>query len=330
MENNPPPPEPWSQTHPEVHLFVVHSLQYVASQSQQTYRSGWDHTYTPPERVSSFSDTVVSRPENSLTVPNTGGPVQVVMVILIHPQNVPDPFYSVSPQPVYVMTETTTSSLESTTRLLFDELSLLQVAGEITEVEAVELRNMVLQGDRRVVEALRQHSLLAYRDRVICSGNSHPLVALLHRDDTQMDLLFHRDEEYAAYIEDHSSESILPNPMPITNSVTETTSTLVVQNSIMNAENQYYPNASIPYSPAVRNTLPHLFYCDGDLCGMIMKRTQTKVFFKKWKHCIFVIKPLFLLLYATIDDWKQNRGAYWQKQLHRGIVFFCRVFYPRL
>ena len=140
------------------------------------------------------------------------------------------------------------------------------MAGEITEVEAVELRNMVLQGDRRVAEALRQHSLLAvYCVCIIYSGNSHPLVALLHRDDTHMDLLFHRDEEYAAYVEDHSSESLLSNPIPVTNSVVETTSTLVVQNSYMDPGNQYYANASIPFSPAVRETLPHLFYCDGDL-----------------------------------------------------------------
>ena len=205
------------------------------------------------------------------------------------------------------------------------------MAGEITEVEAVELRNMVLQGDRRVAEALRQHSLLAvYCVCIIYSGNSHPLVALLHRDDTHMDLLFHRDEEYAAYVEDHSSESLLSNPIPVTNSVVETTSTLVVQNSYMDPGNQYYANASIPFSPAVRETLPHLFYCDGDLCGMIMKRTQTKVFFKKWKHGIFVIKPLYLLLYATIDDWKQNRGVYWQKQLHQGIVVFRYICYLRL
>ena len=205
------------------------------------------------------------------------------------------------------------------------------MAGEITEVEAVELRNMVLQGDRRVAEALRQHSLLAvYCVCIIYSGNSHPLVALLHRDDTHMDLLFHRDEEYAAYVEDHSSESLLSNPIPVTNSVVETTSTLVVQNSYMDPGNQYYANASIPFSPAVRETLPHLFYCDGDLCGMIMKRTQTKVFFKKWKHCIFVIKPLYLLLYATIDDWKQNRGVYWQKQLHQGIVVLRYICYLRL
>lgn len=49
--------------------------------------------------------------------------------------------------------------MESTVHLLFDEISLLQVAGEITEVEAVELRNLVMQGDSRVHEALRQHSL---------------------------------------------------------------------------------------------------------------------------------------------------------------------------
>ena len=234
--------------------------------------------------------------------------------------------YLVSPQPVYIATETTTTSLESTTRLLFDELSLLQVAGEITEVEAAELRNMVLQGDRRVSEALRQHALFVVgRIGLISSGNSRPLVALLHRDDSQMDLLFHRDEEYAAYVEDHSSESILPNPLSVTNSVIET-STVVTQTGVVDRSNPYYANTSVSYSPAVRDTLPHLFYCDGDLCGMIMKRTQTKVFFKKWKHCIFVIKPLFLLLYATIDDWKQNRGVYWQKQLHRGLVVFCATY----
>ena len=56
----------------------------------------------------------------------------------------------------YTVTET---RIEDSVHLLFDEISLLQVAGEITEVEAVELRNLVMQGDSRVHEALRQHSL---------------------------------------------------------------------------------------------------------------------------------------------------------------------------
>ena len=42
---------------------------------------------------------------------------------------------------------------------LFQEISLLQAADEITEVEACQLREMVTRGDNQVQEALRQHSL---------------------------------------------------------------------------------------------------------------------------------------------------------------------------
>ena len=143
-------------------------------------------------------------------------------------------------------------------------------------------------------------------------GNSNELIYLLHRNDNRLNLLLRRDEEYATYIQ---SESYVPT-------TTNQVSTVVTEESVWNpgCEEATAAAAYATYTPRVRDTLPHLFYCDGDLCGLIMKRTQTKVFFKKWKHCIFVVKPQFLLLYASVEDWKQNRGVYWQKQLHPGIV----------
>ena len=145
-------------------------------------------------------------------------------------------------------------------------------------------------------------------------GNSDPLIFLLHRNDNRLNLLLRRDEEYSQYVQ---SEAY---PQTTTNQV----STVVTEESVWNPgrEEATAAAAYATYTPRVRDTLPHLFYCDGDLCGLIMKRTQTKVFFKKWKHCIFVVKPQFLLLYASVEDWKQNRGVYWQKQLHPGIVCY--------
>ena len=80
--------------------------------------------------------------------------------------------------------------------------------------------------------------------------------------------------------------------------------------------------ANVPsstYRLPVQETLPHLFYCDRDLCGMIMKRTKTKLFFRKWKHCIFSVRPQSLFLYKTVEDWRKD-CVYWQTPIHRGMV----------
>lgn len=51
------------------------------------------------------------------------------------------------------------ASINSVSYPLFQEISLLQAADEITEVEACQLREMVIREDTRVQEALRQHAL---------------------------------------------------------------------------------------------------------------------------------------------------------------------------
>ena len=76
---------------------------------------------------------------------------------------------------------------------------------------------------------------------------------------------------------------------------------------------------SSTYRSLVQETLPHLFYCDRDLCGMIMKRTKTKLFFRKWKHCIFSVRLHSLFLYKTVEDWRKDH-VYWQTPIHCGVV----------
>ena len=146
-------------------------------QSDPAYRSGWDHSYVPPPRV------VQPLPEESSPTGPTEEIAEAVDQTMI-PVETPNPVsseellfqgndrqdyantqdYPFTTTPNQLATQTTTYTVSETTvedsvHLLFDEISLLQVAGEITEVEAVELRNMVMQGDSRVHEALRQHSL---------------------------------------------------------------------------------------------------------------------------------------------------------------------------
>ena len=143
-------------------------------QSDPAYRTGWDHSYVPPPRV------VQPLQEES----NPTGPTETVDQTMIPAETTPNPVsseellfqgndrqdyaniqdYPFTTTPNQLATQTTTYTVSETTmedsaHLLFDEISLLQIAGEITEVEAVELRNMVMQGDSRVHEALRQHSL---------------------------------------------------------------------------------------------------------------------------------------------------------------------------
>lgn len=50
------------------------------------------------------------------------------------------------------------SGYQSSLQLLYNEIDLLQVAGEITEVEAADLRMLAFQGDNRIKEAIRYHS----------------------------------------------------------------------------------------------------------------------------------------------------------------------------
>lgn len=97
-------------------------------------------------------------------------------------------------------------------------------------------------------------------------GNSNELIYLLHRNDNRLNLLLRRDEEYATYIQ---SESYVPT-------TTNQVSTVVTEESVWNpgCEEATAAAAYATYTPRVRDTLPHLFYCDGDLCGLIMKRLK--------------------------------------------------------
>lgn len=51
------------------------------------------------------------------------------------------------------------ASFQTALQLLFNEINLLQAAGEITEVEAADLKELATQGDNRVKEAIRLHTL---------------------------------------------------------------------------------------------------------------------------------------------------------------------------
>lgn len=68
------------------------------------------------------------------------------------------------------------------------------------------------------------------------------------------------------------------------------------------------------------NYLPPLFICNDFLCGMVLKRVTSKLIFKKWNRCVFVVKPSFLQLYRTVTDWKQQGPVYWQTNIHSFMV----------
>ena len=194
-------------------------------------------------------------------------------------------------------------------------------------------------------------------DLIVYRGNSSLLVYLLHHSDGDLDLLLRRDRTYAAEIQSgyypenpsaaamttiyeqsqfqQTDYSIYPNPiiqpqsinsnlnsaiMTMDASFSQQGNHLTTQNFLVSSGVEVGVNVpSSTYRLPVQETLPHLFYCDRDLCGMIMKRTKTKLFFRKWKHCIFSVKPQFLLLYKTVEDWRKD-CVYWQTPIHRGMV----------
>ena len=75
------------------------------------------------------------------------------------------------------------------------------------------------------------------------------------------------------------------------------------------------------FSLRPRSPLPPLFYYKNCLHGSILKRTHTKVIFKKWNRCVFVCKQNFLQLYRTESDWIRNGPVYWQTNYHAFMVF---------
>ena len=117
-----------------------------------------------------------------------------------------------------------------------------------------------------------------------------------------MNLLFQRDVSYSTYV---NNETVVENNQQI---VTTTN----YDYSIVNVD-------SFHAHQFQNNNIPHLFYYNGHLCGLIMKRTKTKVFFKKWKHCIFEVIPPRVQLFKTVNDWN-NHILYWSIDLRSFMV----------
>lgn len=207
-------------------------------------------------------------------------------------------------------------------QVIYDEIDLLFAAGEITEAEAAELHELAFQGDLRVRDAIAQHS----------QGNSSLLVSLLHRDNDHLDLLYQRDMQYATYVQQSTQNYY--NAPEVQPQAVYTYSSLYSynQNPSHLAPVGVNPSNSVPnYSNAtasslqVGSTLPPLFYCDSFLCGLILKQTQTKLVFKKWKHCVFMLIPNALQLYQTLNDWKFRRAVYWSLPIHRCLVLIVEL-----
>ena len=141
------------------------------------------------------------------------------------------------------------------------------------------------------------------------------LIALLHRRDSEINLLYQRDYAYANAIQTQDLYE-----QQVTTTVSNTIQTDMYETINQNLTNQ---SGASSFFHRTNETLPHLFFCDNDLCGLVMKRTKTKIFFKKWKHCIFVVKPTCLLLYQSVEDWRQNRAVYWSIDLRSYMVSSC-------
>ena len=198
-------------------------------------------------------------------------------------------------------TTTVVHAPKTALQVIYDEIDLLFAAGEITEAESAELHQLAFQGDLRVRDAIAQHS----------QGNSSLLVSLLHRDNDNLDLLYQRDMQYATYVQQTTQNYY--NAPEVQPQAVYTYSSLYSynQNPPQVVPAGVNPSSSIPnYTNATasslqfNSTLPPLFYCDTFLCGLILKQTQTKLVFKKWKHCVFMLIPNALQLYQTLNDWK--------------------------
>lgn len=213
-------------------------------------------------------------------------------------------------------TTTVVQAPKTVLQVTYDEIDLLFAAGEITEAEAAELRQLAFQGDLRVRDAIAQHS----------QGNSSLLVSLLHRDNDHLDLLYQRDMQYATYIQQSTQNYYAPAAQPQT---MYTYSSLYTYNqppsqampARLESSNSMSTFSSAAASAApVGGQLPPLFYCDSFLCGLILKQTQTKLVFKKWKHCVFTLLPNALQLFQTLNDWQSRRAIYWSLPIHRCLV----------
>lgn len=205
---------------------------------------------------------------------------------------------------------------KSVLQITYDEIDLLFTAGEITEAEAAELRQLALQGDTRVREAISQHS----------QGNSSLLVYLLHRENDHLDLLYQRDMQYASYIQQATQDCYTAAVQP-PSLYTYTSLYATNQQPLQTTPFRYDTSSSTlnitnsaASSQPTGGSLPPLFYSDTFLCGLILKQTQTKLVFKKWKHCVFMLIPNALQLYQTIDDWRCNRAVYWSLPIYRCLV----------
>ena len=214
-------------------------------------------------------------------------------------------------------TTTVVHAPKTALQVIYDEIDLLFAAGEITEAESAELHQLAFQGDLRVRDAIAQHS----------QGNSSLLVSLLHRDNDNLDLLYQRDMQYATYVQQTTQNYY--NAPEVQPQAVYTYSSLYSynQNPPQVVPAGVNPSNSIPnYTNATasslqfNSTLPPLFYCDTFLCGLILKQTQTKLVFKKWKHCVFMLIPNALQLYQTLNDWKFRRAVYWSLPIHRCLV----------
>lgn len=137
--------------------------------------------------------------------------------------------------------------------------------------------------------------------------------------------------EYASYLQNHQSINSEEQQITSTVSITSQQYHIPYPLPVQQPNQQFIQNERIvDVTQNNSQSLPHLFYYNNELCGLIMKRTQTKLLFKKWKHCIFVVKPTALLLYQSIEDWRLNRAIYWYCDFTPGMVRLLMVVLIRL
>lgn len=114
-----------------------------------TFRSGWDHVYRAPNQSSANEQDMLT-PSLVPASETTILPVQNTQISSQNQENTNLQQTTISYQ---------YATFQSSLQLLFNEIDLLQTAGEITEVEAADLKELAVQGDNRVKEAIRLHTL---------------------------------------------------------------------------------------------------------------------------------------------------------------------------
>ncbi|KAK8812287.1 hypothetical protein WA158_007521 [Blastocystis sp. Blastoise] len=237
--------------------------------------------------------------------------------------------------------------------ILLNQARLMKIAGEITEYEEAYLQSLIINEEKDVPEAMRRYSLgdmtalvtllhsndaqkfdekdEAYAQHLLLSNDYTPPKKPLPIPSASLKYpICDSSFGVSSGVSSSGSSSLVSrSSIPSVNQSASSISYSEKSNfSVMNQPvnefefRNFYGETGSDLIPVnltdsmLKSPLPPLFIHNDCLCGLILKRTHTKVIFKKWNRCLFICKHNFLQLYRTESDWLRNGPIYWQTNYH--------------